>query len=359
MPLFRGNWLVNLAKEHFFTIRTHLCVTRIFVLHSLLCSILLASLIASCAIAAEPAPAKPEPVITPGQAIVPPKMRRIWGELLSIDLRARTGTFRDQGNDEIRSFEVMPYAELLHHATYGDLQDFLIGERAIFRLHEDEKGVWRHLTYIQDEMNFLKNHGEWYWIDAIDRAANAFTCHQANADQSFVREKEVMVHFDDKTQFWKAGQRIMLDQIKVGNRMQIKAHGTGKGKTRVAWHIFLDTESVEKFQAEQKLVHGQRLREEGLPGYVDSIANGQIQLTLFQEGREWISKLKVGTVGMIAIAGTDRKALPPFTEVVVESVKMQGVLGKVTVKATQSLPSGIAPKGVVRVLIPQLFESLK
>src|SRR5262245_6348691 len=85
-------------------------------------------------------PAKPVLKITPGQVIIPTdRMQRPWGELISVDLATRTGKFRRENNDEIVTFTVMPYAELLHHATLGDLQDFRVGERAIFRLHENEK----------------------------------------------------------------------------------------------------------------------------------------------------------------------------------------------------------------------------
>ena len=112
-----------------------------------------------CALAAETPPAKPIPQITQGKVIIPfEKMRRIWGELISLDLTTRTGKFRNESNDEVISFTVMPYAELLHHATLGDLQDFKTGERAIFRLHVNEKEQWVWLTYIQDEMNMMNGH---------------------------------------------------------------------------------------------------------------------------------------------------------------------------------------------------------
>ena len=63
-------------------------------------------------------PVKPVPKITPGQVIVPTeRMQRPWGELISIDPKTRTGKFRREGNDEIVEFTVMPYAELLHHAS--------------------------------------------------------------------------------------------------------------------------------------------------------------------------------------------------------------------------------------------------
>ncbi len=99
--------------------------------------------------------------ITPGKVIVPTdRMRRIWGELISLDPKTRTGTFRNESNDEVLSFTIMPYAELLHHGARGDLQDYRVGERAIFRLHENAEGKWVWLTYIQDEMNFLNGHKE-------------------------------------------------------------------------------------------------------------------------------------------------------------------------------------------------------
>src|ERR1022692_1114695 len=114
---------------------------------------------------------KPPLKITPGKVIVPTDaMKRIWGELLTLDLKNRTGTFRNESNDEVMSFTVLPYAELLHHAAFGDLQDFKIGERAIFRLHQNEAGKWIWLTYIQDEMNFLHGHKEYYWVDSLDPA---------------------------------------------------------------------------------------------------------------------------------------------------------------------------------------------
>src|SRR4051794_35143438 len=119
--------------------------------------LVLFTLFAACmtAVAADP-PKKEPPKITPGKVVVPTEpgtMRRIWGELISVDLEKRTGKFRNEGNDEEIDFIVMPYAELLHHAAHGDLYDYKPGERAIFRLHQNEEGKWVYLTYIQDQMN--------------------------------------------------------------------------------------------------------------------------------------------------------------------------------------------------------------
>ena len=144
--------------------------------------------------------------IIPGKAIVPTDaMRRIWGELLTLDLKTRTGTFRNESNDEVMPFTVLPYAELLVDAAFGDLQDFRIGERAIFRLHQNDEGEgegkWVWLTYIQSEMNFLNGHKEYYWVDRLDPAKGEIEFTQANADKNFVRAKNLILETDEQTRY--------------------------------------------------------------------------------------------------------------------------------------------------------------
>src|SRR5581483_2421068 len=219
--------------------------------------------------------------ITPGQVIVPTeRMRRIWGALISLDPKTRSGKFRNESNDEVMSFTILPYAELLHHAAFGDLQDYRIGERAIFRLHENEAGAWTWLTYIQDELNFLVGHKEYYHVERIDPATGRIEFTQGSADKSFVRAKGLFLETDANTRYWKAGQPAAFSDIKVGDRLRTQTHGVGKGQVRVCWEVFLDDASVENFQAAQRAVHAARLREEGLPGYVDRADGKQIEVTL-------------------------------------------------------------------------------
>jgi hypothetical protein len=294
------------------------------------------------------APAKPVLKIIPGQVIVPTDaMRRPWGELVSLDLATRTGTFRKEGTDEILKFTVLPYAELLHHATFGDLQDFRVGERAIFRLHEDQvTGQWTWLTYIQDEMNMMNGHKEYFHVDAINNGRLTVT--QANADKSYVREKGIVIETDADTRYWKSAAPAKLADIKVGDKLRTKTHGVGKGKTRVAWEVFLDDQSLLKFQADQKAVHAQRMTEEGLPGYVDALETKSLKLTLFQEAGEQSRKLKSGQKVKVAPAGVDRKpTAAPLTATVAEA-KMDRNLARLTVTLDAEAPD-FKPAGLARV----------
>jgi len=278
--------------------------------------------------AADTPPAKPIPVITPGKVIIPfEKMRRIWGELISIDLATRTGKFRNESNDEVVSFTVMPYAELLHHATLGDLQDFRVGERAIFRMHVNEKEEWVWLTYIQDEMNMMNGHKEYFHVDVIDATIGKLTCKWANADLSFIREPVITLETDKDTHIWKAGQPAKFSDIKIGDKLRTKTHGTGSGKHRVPWEVFLDDDSLLKFQTEQKAVHAQRILDEGAPGYVDESSGTKLVLTLFNEGAEQIKHLKQGTSVRVAAAGVDRK---PTADPISAKVNLLGKNGRQT-----------------------------
>ena len=309
-------------------------------------------LLAVLALAGAADPPAPPARITPGKVVIPTdkdKMRRPWGELVSIDLKTRTGTFRSESNDEVMPFTVMPYAELLHHAARGDLQDFRVGERAIFRLHEDAEGRWVYLTYIQDEMNFQAGHKEYYWVDAIDRAAGKITFTQANADKSFVRQAGLVLETDANTRYWKQSSPASFADIKVGDKLLAKTHGIGKGKNRVCWEIFLDDASRDSLKAEQLAVHKQRMETEGLPGYVDAATGTTLQLTLFSEGVDRAKVLKPGQRVRLAPAGADRKpGAGPTTGVLTAIKPARGNLHEVTVTVDAGT-AGFHPAGLARL----------
>ena len=297
-------------------------------------------------------PKKGPSKIEPGKAIVPTDaMRRIWGELVSVDLKTRTGTFRNESNDEVLSFTVLPYAELLHHAAFGDLQDFRIGERAIFRLHQNDEGKWVWLTYIQDEMNFLTGHKEYYWVDRLDSDRGEIEYTQANADKSYVRAKRLILETDDQTRYWKNGERVKFSDIRVGDKLRAKSHGIGKGKHHRCWEVFLDDASLEKFQKEEQAVHRKRLLNDGWPGYVDEIRLKEVRLTLFLEGRDLAKNLKVGEAVRVAPAGADRKAGKAI-EGTLKEHRPLGNLHAVKITLKEAPPEAFVVAGLARLWLP-------
>jgi hypothetical protein len=297
--------------------------------------------------AAEPAkPVKAPLKITPGKVIVPTDaMRRIWGELVSVDLATRTGTFRKEGTDEIMPFTVMPYAELLHHAAFGDLDDYRIGERAIFRMHENDAGRWVWLTYIQDEMNFLNGHKEYYHVDTIDADKGTLTVTDANFDKSYIRTPGILLETDAETRYWKDAKPAKFADIRLGDKLRTKTHGAGQGTRRICWEVFLDEPSLVAFQDEQKAVHARRLAERGAPGYVDVLEGTKLELTIFQEGGEYVKPLKPGSPVEVAQAGVDRKPSGQRVAGTIAAVKPMGKLTMLSI--TLDAPSTALPVGGV------------
>lgn len=284
-----------------------------------------------------PPPPKAPLKIEPGKVIVPTdRMRRIWGELVSVDLKNRTGTFRNEGNDEVMPFKVMPYAELLHHATFGDLQDYRIGERAIFRMHEDKDGNWTWLTYIQDEMNFLNGHKEYYWVDRIDSANGKIEFTQANGDKTFEREKGLILETDANTKYWRDAKPARFEDIKIGDKLRTQTYGIGKGKVRRCWHVFLDEASLLDFQAKQMIVHRERQEKQGLVGYLDAKTDGDITMVMFQENREQIKSLKAKSPVRVSLAGPDRQAIGTPVVGAVTTITPKGNLNILAVKLEKS-----------------------
>ncbi len=303
------------------------------------------------ALAADPTPPPPAK-ITPGKVVIPTaagQMRRPWGELVSLDPKTRTGTFRNEGDDAVMPFTVLPYAELLHHGARGDLQDFRVGERLIFRLHEDAGGKWTNLTYIQDEINFQAGHKEYYWVDAVDPAAKSLTFTQANADKSFVRQKDLVLETDANTRYWKAGKPAAFADIKVGDKLLAKTHGVGKGKHRVCWEVYLDDASRDAVRDEQKAAHARRLAADGLPGYVDAADGTTLRFTLFPEGQDAAKALKPGQAVTVAPAGVDRApTAAPVAGTVTAAKAGKGNTTEVAVTVPGG-SAGFAPAGVLRL----------
>lgn len=130
-------------------------------------------------------------------------MHRIWGELISLDLKTRTGKFRKGGADEVMSFVVLPYAEVYHYSASGDLQEFRMGVRGFFRLHQNDAGEWVWLTYIQDQTTLMNNHQACFEVNSIDAEHGTLVCTEVRFDKTWIRGVTVPIETDGDTHFWK------------------------------------------------------------------------------------------------------------------------------------------------------------
>jgi hypothetical protein len=197
-------------------------------------------------------------------------------------------------------------------------------------------------------MTFLNHHGEYFYVDRIDPAKGELECHDANPTSGFFREKGILIETDANTRYWKNGEPAKFADIQLGDKLRTSTHGVGKGKVHMCWEVFLDDQSLNKFQDEQKALEAKRLKEEGLPGYVDKVDGNQVNLTLFWEGIDENRKLKPGQKIRVAAAGVDRKpTTAPITGTVISS-KSAGPLFKVAL-TLDTPPTGLPPGAIARL----------
>ena len=215
-------------------------------------------------------------------------------------------------------------------------------------MHENEAGEWVWLTYIQDEMNMLNGHKEYYFVDAIDAENRSLSFTWAKGDRTFTRETGLILQTDKDTQFWEAGKPATFADIKVGDRLRARTRSTGKGRGRIAWHVFLDDESLLKFQTEQMAIHQKKMTVEGLPGYVDVVTDNSLELTLFQEASVLAEDLKPGRKIRAAAAGVNRKSKGNPIEAELVSCNRIGKIYKVALK-TKTRPEDFEVTGLARV----------
>lgn len=295
--------------------------------------------------AAEPAPVLK---IEPGRIIVPTgdQMRRPNGEIMSLDLVTRTGTLRHESG-EILPFAVLPYALLFQHGATGDLRDYRIGEWVSIRLHLDEEGKWTWLTYIQDDLRRMLNHQEFFHVERIDAARGHLVCTLGNTDRSFIRKTPgaYLIEADEGTRFWKAGRAATIGDVRTGDRLLARLHGTGHGARRIAWEIFLDEASAQVFTRAQIAVHARRMTAEGCPGYVETVGERELRLVLFREGHEAAAGLARGQSVRVAMAGPDRQAT---TSVVEGNVSLREG-DRLSVALSRGAPADFTAGGVFRL----------
>ena len=91
------------------------------------------------------------------------------------------------------------------------------------------------------------------------------------------------------------------------------------------------------------------MADEGLPGYVDASAGGELQLTLFREGGDFFAKLKAGSAVRVAPAGVDRE---PSAAPIAASVTAINA-GKVTLAIPAESAKGYQPAGLARVWVDE------
>lgn len=350
-----------MTGSHHSSIVPHRAVLIALLLHSTF-------LIRPSACSAETTPKPPPPrILPPGDTRRDVAVQKPRGELTSYDPATRTGTFKTSTDGSIRSFTALPHVLCQHHGALGDMNDYRIGERLRFMLHEGEDGQWNRLGLVAEELEELIAHDEPYFVDKLDADKGILICTRRNRAGDKIVWPGMVIATDQDTRYWREGKPdAKFADLTVGMPLFIKTHGGTGLLERTAWEVLMDQASVEHFKTEQMQALKQRLTTEGLPGYIDSASEKEVRLTLFPEVMSVIlgqtsgakaapaqRALKAKQSVRLAVAGPDRAArgdrvtgnvtlLRPF-------IKNGNYICEVSIALEAPAPADFKPAAVARV----------
>ena len=323
------------------------------------CFSLLIVLIAATADAAPPAPRQPPPKILPdGDPRRDVAIQKPRGELLSLDLATRSGTYRRSADGVVVPFTVLPHCLCQHDNALGDLSDYRIGERLRFITYEGADGRWNRVGLIAEELAEIVAHKEPYYVDSIDAAQGLLVCTRRDAAKTKIVWPNMQITTDNETRYWLGGKPdAKFSDIQVGMGLYMKTHHGDAFLNRVAWDVFLDDASVEKVKADQTAALEKRLLGDGLPGYWDSASGTEAQVTLFTECMDLLLKRRLlskkGTRVELASAGPDRAATGPrIAATVVQArlyIRNTAYIGEIKLTLDAPPPADFKPTSVIRL----------
>ena len=144
---------------------------------------------------------------------------RGWYIWRKFDRATWTGEFEHEGNGEIFTAKILPWATTYRHLTYGaHVDEPLPGERVncFFNPDGDKKRGW--LVHYQDELCQMKGHGHAWVIQTVQPGGRAFSAQVFAGDKPF-EDKPRDFSLAPDAKFFRHGQRTDTPALKPGDRL--------------------------------------------------------------------------------------------------------------------------------------------
>ena len=196
---------------------------------------------------------------------------RGWYIWRKFDRATWTGEFEHEGNGEIFTAKILPWATTYRHLTYGaHVDEPLPGERVncFFNPDGDKKRGW--LVHYQDEVCQMKGHGHAWVIQSVKPGGREFSAQVFAGDKPFEdKPRDFTLAADVKV--FRNGQRTDAPALKTGDRLYFT--WTKDADRRVVRLVTDDAslDAVKKIESDQITA---RIAQEGLTGQIEAV-NGE------------------------------------------------------------------------------------
>ncbi len=224
---------------------------------------------------------------------------RGWYVWHKFDAKTWMADVSHEGTGEKYTVRVLPWLTTYRHLAYGAHPDELLpGERVNCFFNPDAKQQRAYLVHFQDELCQMRGHNHAWQIDKV--SAGGFTAHGMAGDKP-LDDKVANFEFDPKCKFWRGGKLVEGANAKAGERVLLT--WCYEDKRRVV-KLLSDAASLDAIQSEAKKRIGERVKREGMTGFVEEVTKEKTRVLVFATWWQQAGELKQGDKLRLQMDGT-------------------------------------------------------
>ncbi|MBI3822845.1 MAG: hypothetical protein HY289_09230, partial [Planctomycetes bacterium] len=226
---------------------------------------------------------------------------RGWYVWHKFDAKTGQAEVAHEGTGQKYTVRVLPWLTTYRHLAYGANPDELLpGERVNLFFNPDDKQQRAYLVHFQDEMCQMKGHNHAWRVekvtgeiikgreDAVIRIK--FTARVMAGDKA-LDDKVLEFGFDPKCIHWRDGKKADGPYVKAGERVYLT--WCYEDKRRVV-KLISDAASLDAIQKEAKKRIAERVKKEGMTGFVEEVAKEKTRVLVFATWWQQAGELKNG-----------------------------------------------------------------
>ncbi|MSQ93208.1 MAG: hypothetical protein EXR98_01485 [Gemmataceae bacterium] len=201
---------------------------------------------------------------------------RGWYVWRKFDPKTWQAEVSHEGTGAKYTVRVLPWLTTYRHLAYGAHPDELLaGERVNLFFNPDDKQQHAYLVHFQDELCQMKGHDHAWQIETVQK--NGITARVMAGDKP-LEDKVATFTFDPECKVWRGGKRIDAAKPMRGERVLLT---WVYDDTKRVVKLFTDAASLDTMQKGTRQRISERVKKEGMTGFVEEITKDKTRLLLF------------------------------------------------------------------------------
>lgn len=230
---------------------------------------------------------------------------RGWYIWRKFDRATWTGEFEHEGNGEIFTAKILPWATTYRHLTYGaHVDEPLLGERVncFFNPDNDKRRGW--LVHYQDELCQMKGHNHAWVIQSVKPGGREFSAQVYAGDKPF-EDKPRDFQLAPDAKLFRNGKHTDAPALKTGDRLYFT--WTKETDRRIV-RLLTDDASLDLVKKIESDAVTARVAQQGMTGQVEAVNGETVHFLLHSSYWHQGNQLKPGQT--VQLRATDAQFNP-------------------------------------------------